>query len=252
MDKNNLPAIEVCKNYLTAELSKIFQEGNFKEGLINSINKLSERDLWRLLEAISFTYRLNGVFEIVSNTSFAWKEKEVDCKDLILTGMNPSINKIINSERIKNDPIKFRDYLLSYFKEHPHDDPENLDQFRPNAKPIEYPTILLIQDEDKLKLLDGSNRLMAHLINGGTKMNAIIGKSVVNGKRRIGDSTFLLLRMAYETSGDKEKQAIYTTTKRLIELSSDGHKAIQAYWIDHTEDETLKKIGKSLLSEIIH
>lgn len=248
MDKNAIEAIEVAKNYLVVELSKIFQEVSSKKELIISISKLKEKDIWRLLEAISFTYRLNGVFELISNSGFSWREEEVECKNLILTGINPQIDKITHSEQIKNDPIKFRDYLLYYFKAHPEDDPEKLGQFRPKGIPIEYPTILLIQDNSKFKLLDGSNRLIAHLMNGCVKINAIIGKSVGKGKRKIGDSTFLLLKIAYQNSEEEDKNAIYKTTKRFIEFSSDGRDAVQNYWIDHESDKIIKAVGKSLLS----
>lgn len=246
MNKSVSP-LEVGKVYLLAELDKIFPGENCQKELEKNIDNLSEKDLWRLLEAMSFTYRLNGIFWYVSDGSFTWTEEEVDCSTLTLTGINSDIDKLTSSQKVQNNAVKFRDYLISYFKKHPNDDPEKLGQFRPQGIPIKFPTIIVMEDRGKLKILDGSNRLMAHLLNGGTKIKAIVGRKIKKGKRRLGDSTFWLLRWAYQNSEEKDKEAILQTIKRLRDLSSDGKEAIKTYWIDYVRDEKLKKAGKSLL-----
>jgi hypothetical protein len=244
-----IPSIKVAQLYIISELSRIFSKNKIQVELARGIKKLPEKSLWRLLESLSFTYRLNSVFWYLSDKSYVWREESVDCATLALTGMNPAIDRVTHSDSIKNNPIKFRDYLAAYFKKYPHDDPKHLEQFRPHGKEIKYPWIILIEKEKKLKMLDGSNRLIAHLLNGGKKIKAIIGRKMGGGKERIGDSTFYLLRRVYEKSAGSDRQAILKTVKILMSLGADGRDAVRSYWVNHARDEKVKKIGRSLLGK---
>jgi hypothetical protein len=245
---NKILSVDVAKMYIQAELSRIFSALEIQEELSRGINGLSEKELLRLLEALSFTYRLNPMFWYLSDDSYTWRKEEVNCDKLILTGMKPEIDAITHSDTIQNNPLKFRDYLLNYFGKYPSNDPEGLGQFRPSGKKIRYPTIFLIEENGKLKLIDGSNRLMATLLQGGTKISAIIGTKTANGKPHIGDSTFWLLRRLYERGDPKEKEAVLLVVKKLMRENADGRKAIEEYWVKHVKDEEIKKVGRSLLS----
>ena len=246
MAKVNVPAIEVARAYLIAELSKIFSREKFQGELRKGINELPEKEIWRLLEALSFTYRLNGVFWSIGDSGLIWEKKKINCGKLMLTGMSPQIDRVTHSEVIQNNPLKFRDYLIKYFKKHPKDDPDGLGQFRPKDAPIKYPTIFLIRKEKKLYLLDGSNRMMACLLKGNEAMTAYVGKRVKAEKRKLGDSTFLLLRKIYETGDASLKRAVLLVTKELMVKSSDGRKAVKTYWVDHVRDKKLRKAGECL------
>ena len=65
-----------------------------------TIQDLSEGKIWALLEAMSFTYHLNGVFYNIGRDNYTWKEEVWHVKDLILTGMDSKVNKVIFSEEI--------------------------------------------------------------------------------------------------------------------------------------------------------
>ena len=250
MTKVAIPAIEIAKAYLLAELSKIFPGDNFQNSLEDNIGKLPDQDVWRLLEALSFTYRLNGVFWSISDDSYVWNKEEVSCDSLVLTGMNPQVDRITHSETIQNNPLKFRDYLITYFKKFPDSDPEGLGQFRPKGEVIKCPTIILTAKDEKLLLLDGSNRFMAHLLNGNNTINAYIGRKVKDGKMKLGDSIFWLLRHVYEKGDETTKQSVLTVIKELVNAISDGKDAVETYWISHVRDEKLKEVGKQILLEI--
>lgn len=245
----NIPAIEVARAYLLAELSRIFPEDNLQNQQEENLGKLSEKEAWRLLEALSFTYRLNGVFWSISDDGNVWNKEEVNCGDLVLTGMNPQVDKVTRSKTIQNNPLKFRDYLIAYFKKFPNSDPEGLGQFRPKGQTIKYPTIILIAKDEKLFLIDGSNRLMAHLLNGNDTINAYIGKKTKVGKPKLGDSTFWLLRRVYEKSDEVTKQAVLKVSTELVRASSDGKEAVETYWMSHVKDEKIKEIGRQILSK---
>lgn len=251
MNNSIIAPLDVAKVYLLAELGKIFPGENIQKELPQDIAALSEEQVWRLLEALSFTYRLNGVFWIISDTSFVWTQEILPCANVVLTGMNPQVDAVTHSPEINRDPLKFRDYLLKYFEEYPTTDPEGLEQFRPGKILLKNPTILVTQNQDKFYLLDGSNRFIAQLLNGKTEVNAIVGRKNGQGKIRIGDSTFWLLRHAYERCTEEaEKQAILLTVKKLMGISSDGKHAVQTYWVEHVMDQAQKKVGEQLLLEV--
>lgn len=242
-------ALDAARIYIVAELSKIFSRDEAQEELARGVNSLSEKETWRLLEALSFSYRLNGMFWYLSDDGYEWRIEEIEVARVTLTGMNPIIDAITHSDAVQNDPTKFRDYLLNYFKEHPKDDPKKLNQLRPSGKPIRYPTIFLKEDEGKLKLLDGSSRFIAYLLKGDTTVKTIIGKKTKEGKPRFGDSTFLLLRKMYEKGSKEEKESILGVVKKLMHECSDGRSAVENYWVAHARDEETKKAGERLTQD---
>jgi len=249
MSTANVSAEEVAKSYLVAELSKILPGESSQKELEQNIAQMKTKDMWRMLEAMSFTYRLNGIFWAISDDGLLWSREEIDCSGITLTGMSPQIDKVTHSDNVGQNPIKFRDYLIEYFKKHSNDEHEGLSQFRSRKIEIKHSTIIVLEKEDKLLILDGSNRLMAHLLSGEDDISAYVGRRSRPGKMRLGDSTFWLLRRVYEKGGEPTKKAVLTVVKELIKASSDGKNAVKTYWISHARDETLKKVGKELIDE---
>lgn len=249
MSNSNVTVEEVAKYYLISELNKILPGESTQKELEENISKMSTKEMWRLLEALSFTYRLNGIFWRLSDDGLIWSKENIDCNNVVLTGMNPSIDKVTHTDVVSRNPLKFKDYLLEYFKKHPENDPEDLGQFRPRKFEITYPSIIVLEEEGKFLMLDGSNRLMAQVMGGENSVSAYVGKRSKPGKMRIGDSTFWLLRRVYEKGDEETKQAVLTVIKRLIEASSDGKSAVETYWIEHARDETIKQVGEKLIEE---
>ena len=243
--------VEVGKYYLKAELCRVFPgPKSFRKTIDSQIDSIEEFEFWRFFEALSFAYRLNYVFHYVGNSSYSWNEERWSISNLTLTGTNPEINAITYSPEIERSPLKFRDYLKKYFFEHPKDDPQNLGQFRPEKKAVFFPKILLREEDGKILLLDGSNRLISLMFAGKESVEAFVGRK--NGKEekpRIGDSTFLLLRNLYVNSDEKVKAATIKVTRKLIEMSTDGKGAVENYWIRHSSDEALRKVGRMLIAK---
>jgi hypothetical protein len=242
--------LTIARTYLLAETSKIFTSDSIQPELAAGIENLSKKQVWRLLEALSVTYRLNPMFRYLSDTGYSWREESVDISTLTLTNMNPAIDAVTYSPAIDHDPLKLRDYLLEYFKVHPQTDPLGLEQFRPAGKKIQYPAIYLEEIDGKLKMLDGSNRVMATLLQGNTTIHAFIAKRTKAGKPWIGDNTFFVLQKLYERSNDADKVLIISMVKLLMRESADGRDAVKNYWVDHVKDEEGKKIGRALLEEM--
>ena len=249
--RTEVSRVEVGKYYLKAELCRVFPgPKSFRKTIDSQIDSIDGLEFWRLFEALSFAYRLNYVFHYVGNSGYSWNEERWSITNLTLTGTNPEINAVTYSSEIERSPLKFCDYLKKYFFEHPKDDPQNLGQFRPEKKAVFYPKILLREEDGKILLLDGSNRLISLMFAGKESVEAFVGRK--NGKEekpRIGDSTFLLLRNLYVNSDEKVKAATIKVTRKLIEMSTDGKGAVENYWIRHPSDEALRKVGRMLIAK---
>lgn len=245
--RTNVSPVEVGKSYLKAELGKLFSEKECER----VVDGLDKKAFWRLLEAMSFTYRLNGVFWTVGNDRFSWNEECWGVDNLTLTGINPTVNKVIYSKKVNRSPIAFRDFLLGYFAKHTMDDPRGLNQFRPDPRPIVHARILLREEEGQILLLDGTNRLVKMVLQGAEKITAYIARETnPRGKMRIGDSTFMLLRHLYRRASKEEQPAILETVKILADEGVDGYEAVKSYWVEHVMNDDQKKVGEELLKKL--
>lgn len=247
---NEVSSVDVGKYYLKVELSKLFTSDELRSGVDETVDKLGEYDFWRFLEAMSFTYRLNGIFWAVSNTKYSWSEEIWEPKDITFVRMRPTIDKITLSQEINRNPVKLYEYLKEYFEAHPNDDPEDLGQFRPDPKrPITYSKLFMVEEGEKMKLLDGGNRLIAGLFREHERISAFVGRETnLNGKYRIGDSTFWLLGRTYINAKPEDKDSVLKTIELLIASSTDGKSAAQTYWLPNIEDPELKERCKKLIS----
>lgn len=233
-----IPRTEIARYYLASEIGNALSGDNLQVR-----PDLSEKELWRLLEAFSHTYRANGVFHLLTDHGFDWYRTDIPVERITMTGMSPPLNKLIQSERINRSPIKLRDYLHSYFQQHPSadDDLEQLNECRPRPVTSGLDIIIVREDEEGvIKMADGSHRFLSLLMDDRPTVTAYYAKQ--NGKphkHMMGDTIFLTMRRLYTHAQDEtEKQAVLATTKALIRSSHDWRDAIQIYWIDyHTTDE---------------
>jgi hypothetical protein len=247
--RDDVSPVEIGKYYLKSEFGRIFPDDSVRIPIDRCLDELEGNEFWRLFEAISFAFRLNYVFRYVSNKGYSWKEEVWSIANLTLTGINPDINKVILSSGVNRSPDKFIDYLRAYFAEHPSDDPELLEQFRPDGRKVVYPKILLREEEGQILLLDGSNRVVKLMFQEVQQVTAFVGrKNGQDEKVRIGDSTFLMLRNLYQKGDPKLQKSTLDVVRNLIEISSDGASAVSDYWVRHARDEKLRKIGESLLN----
>ena len=247
--RKDVSPIEVGKYYLKVELSRIFP-GKARGFIEKGVEGLNNKEFWRLLEALSFSHRLNSVFWCVSDNSYSWSEERIQTRKVMLTGMTKAINKTIYSKEIDQDPLKFHDFLIKYFEKYKNEDPKKLGQLRPKEKSIVYPRILIKEEEGKLYIIDGMNRYIAQLLRGEKKILVFVGRKSREGKQRIGDSSFLLLRKAYKKGNEEEKKAVLVIAEKLMKMSSDGKGAVRDYWVEHIrDDKETKEAGLLLLKK---
>lgn len=249
---------DVARAYLETEIPNILGNSVSSEhGTLNeSLSLLSDKQVDRLLEALSYSYRMNGVFHAVTDKGNEWLDVELPIEALFLTGTKPHINEIVYSEQIRNRPVAFAEYLIDYFNKYPNgsEDPLGLNEFRPKTSlgQILSTNVLASERNGHIEMIDGMHRLIAAAILGATSIRAYV--AVPNGSEPLtmkGDSTFLTLRQLYErASSDEGRNHIFQTCLMLAKASTDGAEAIQVYWIDHSKNTMVQETGARLLSAL--
>lgn len=231
---------EVARYYIQCELDNVIEGDNIRlrDGLYSS-------SLPRLLEALSFTYRANSVFDYVENNQFKWEKREVPVDDIVLTAMGEELTDIIYSDRVQQSPRKFIDYIQS------HQDDARLDQLQPKPISDDRKIIILREHNGKLKMLDGSHRFIAMVMNGVESVSCYV--AVLrdgNAKPMIGDATFLRLRVLWDQADDPSfKASIEQTVLGMMSSTENGLVSVEAYWFDMAPNETVRVAGKKLMNE---
>ncbi|MFC1622008.1 hypothetical protein ACFL13_01305 [Patescibacteria group bacterium] len=251
----NVPSVDVARYYLEVEFSNIFKDpttNEVSEAIVKTIQELPTNKIWALLEAISFTFRLNGVFYIIGRDSYTWNEEIWHVKDLILTGMDSRANKVIFSDKVNGDSLKFKNYLLNYFEKADDSDPEGLLSYKPSGKKMVFEKLLMKEQDGKIHILDGSHRLTEMLLADKEEVVAYVGhpntrEAEKHPIARVGSSIFILLTILFKKGNTGERKAVLTVLKQLVNNSVDGSENAIKYWIDRQRDSEIKEAGESIL-----
>lgn len=228
----------VAKYYIECELDNIVVGDNVRvrEDLYNSSTS-------RLLEALSFTYRANSVFDYIESGMFDWQERTVAINDIELAGMGENLTAIIYSNEVQQSPRK----LIEYIKNHPDD--SRLSELQPRPIPDNRQIILLRQDGSKLKMLDGSHRFLSMVMNGAETVDAYV--AVITNrdvKPMIGDTVFLRLRRLWQQTEDLVfRESIERTVAGMIAATRNGTRSVEMYWITMGPNDEVRAVGRRLL-----
>lgn len=230
----------VAKYYIECELDNIVTGEN-----ITLVEHLYSSSTSRLLEALSFTYRANGVFDYVESDQFTWEERTVSIDDITLTGMSPEITKVIYSDEVQQNPRK----LVDFIRNHPGD--KRFDEIQSNDVPENRRTLLLREKDGAIKMLDGSHRLLAMAMNGATSFHAYVATIAdASAKQAIGDTVFLRMRRLWQATKDPAfKASIEKTVIGMIKETSNGAHSVQIYWVEAAPTQEVKAAGERLLKE---
>jgi len=228
----------VAKYYVESELDNIIKGENIKliEGLYSS-------NMSRLLEALSFTYRANGVFDYIESDQFTWEERMVSIDDITLTGMSSEITKVIYSDEVQQNPHKFIEFVRN------HADDKRFEEIQPRDIPDNRRTLILREKDGVIKMLDGSHRFLAMAMNGTTLFHAYVATIAdVDAKPAIGDTIFLRMRRLWQTTKDADfKNSIENTVVGMIKETSNGAHSVRIYWVNAAPTEEVKMAGEHIL-----
>lgn len=230
---------EVARYYIECELDNIVEGDNLR-----LIDNQYHSNLTRLLEALSFTYRANSVFDYVGSDQYRWEMREVFIEDILLTGMGEPLTKIIYSPQVQQNPRKFVDYVKN------NQNQESIKQLMMRPVPDNRQIILTRESDQTLKMLDGSHRLFSMIMAGETKVKTYVAVLVdESAKGMIGDATFLRLRRLWEKTNDiKFRSSIERTVVGMMSCSTDGVQAVKAYWISMAPNDTVKNAGEKIVA----
>lgn len=106
---------------------------------------------------------LNWVGEYINDESVSWKLKKITINSLTLTGTGPEWNKI-TIEKAERKPDKLRELLKE----------RKIRKIFKECKFIDIPILVRVEN-DKLKVLDGMNRMIAAIRDGKKEIRAYIG-----------------------------------------------------------------------------
>jgi len=246
---------KVGEECIRAELHRLFRWHKARlDTEMQRIKGLNTLDFFRLLEAFSFTYRLNGVFYRVGHEKFSWVEVILSIDDIVLTGINPRANEIIQSEDIGRKPSRFAQYLCEYF-EHNTDgdiDPDLVEFIVDESLEDLESEIILAQEKDgEVRIFDGSHRLLALGQKGVENIRCYVAIEAPEHRAlpMRGAAVFLHLRQLFERTDDDEMRGhIIAVTRQLARTSSDGAKEVQTYWIDYATADFVADAGREILS----
>lgn len=233
----------VAKYYIECELDNIITGENIRlvEGLYSS-------SIPRLLEALSFTYRANGVFDYIESAQFTWQERTVSIDDITLTGMSPEITKVIYSDDVQQNPRK----LIEFIRSHPGD--RRFDEIQLGNIPDNRRTLLLREKNGVLKMLDGSHRFLSMAMGGITSFHAYVATVTdPDAKPAIGDTVFLRMRRLWQTTKNPDfKASIEKTVAGMVKETSNGAYSVQTYWIEAAPTKAVKAAGERILKDTLN
>ncbi|MDB5183859.1 MAG: hypothetical protein JWO07_540 [Candidatus Saccharibacteria bacterium] len=252
----DVPPTDVARGYLQVELGNVFGENLRSDAgsIDESLETLSVSQVNRLLEAVSYTYRMNGTFHKVTDASLDWMDVELPLDAILLTKIKPHISEIVYSSDIQRSPIAFAAFLGEYFSHHPDlaDDPQDLNEFRPRSLAGNATSLITSESDGVIEVFDGNHRLTNAALLGAVSVRVFAG--IPNGRESIsmkGDSVFLTLRLEYEKAESSEERVhILETCLLLAKSSTDGRDAIHSYWVEHALTEEVASEGKVMLARL--
>lgn len=196
----------------------------------------------RLLEALSFTYRANFVFDYVYGGQFRWEERKVSVDDITLTGMGEHLTEIIYSEQVQRNPRTFVEYIATH-----RDDPK-FDELKAAFVPENRRRLLLREQEGKITMLDGSHRFLSMVMQGIEEFTAYVAIPVESTEKpMIGETIFLRMRRLWQRGDDDFKASIERTVISMVKETSDGKRAVEAYWVTMAPNEEVRAVGMEIL-----
>lgn len=245
---------DLARYYIKSELPRIMGHVLQKE-IDKTVDGLDDMYLLRMLHALSDTFRINHVADGITDEGLDWYEVDLPVAHIKLTGIRPPINKLMYSDSVQRDPLRFAEYLQNYYAKHPDpaNDPEDLNELRPDGRTITHATLFTMETPDgDIGMLDGSHRLIALVMQG--KRHVRVFSAVPNGKPHrsvVAEATFKRLAKLYMSHSDPtEREQILATTALLARDSANGRQAIQNYWIRHTVFEEMRQAGETLLKRL--
>lgn len=247
----------IGEQYLAVELHRLFKWSKSQSShFMHSIEALDDVSFYRLLEAFSFTYRLNGVFYRLGSDKYVWVEAVMSVDAIDLTGINPSANQVIQSDAVHHRPKEFARYLGDYFTSQEADaiDP-GLGEFivDETVEQLEHEVLYAQEKNDQVRIFDGSHRLIAMAQLGIRACRVFIAIPYPDASDRLamrGAAIFLHLRQLYEsTESEEAREHIVMVCRELVRTSKDGRREVTTYWVQNSRNDAVRNAANRILAD---
>lgn len=182
-----------------------FPDKKFLDRLVKHMQdkvNASQEPLEKLLTSCSAA--MNWVADYITDETINWTKETLEIDDLYLTGTNPEWNAII-IDRCQRSPNKLKELLKT--------DPKVAALFS-KAEFKDLP-ILVRQEEEKYKVLDGMQRTIAAIRDGKKTIEAFVARS--SGKFRPNCEPHVVydLLRAYHRGINKDREGLVVALRFL-------------------------------------
>jgi hypothetical protein len=201
--------------------------------------KEGEKSFWNLVAAISEDLRLNAIFRVLSDDKFEWRRKRIPIKNLVLTGMSPTIN--FYTIKYDRDPLKFKE---AWFKDGKMRRVITKAGVSPFKEKCIFP-IFVYEDKGKYSVFDGMHRTLIALISNKKEMDAWVGKPKnKNGKPLISRGFAYILSRIYAESErtPKTEQAMKVILKTIVQNRRNGKEVFRERIAKWSHDKKIKEL----------
>ncbi|MDD4901132.1 MAG: hypothetical protein PHS62_03435 [Patescibacteria group bacterium] len=246
-------ALVIAKQYLKNEFRKVFsdiKDEKFFKRLDKSIEQIHRREgeasFWNLVAAIAEGWKLKQVFSLLSDDKFQWKLKNVNLKNIYLSGMSPALDKYL-VKKFNHDPLAFakgwrhsktmrQEILRSGLAAH-----KNRDHF----------PVLLYKAGESYRVADGMRRVLIALIKNRTAIKAWVGYKVnAKGRPLISANRCYFLSNLYNQAKSRDKALEKALTRIGKEINKDyrnGRELLLKRIVGWSHDQKIKSIFAEMI-----
>ncbi len=252
----NVDRREVAREYLKGEFARWFvsKAQSVGRAIDQMVDSLEDGELWRLLEGIGASFRLNAVFFEITDEGVDWHDLELPIGAIRMSGIDRTVDKVLGSKAIGWDPLRFADWLRDNPCPLTSEEVEsNFDEFRPRKGGVRHPMITVVESNNRLTMRDGSHRLIAQALEGRETTRAFV--AVPNGKRHRsmgGDAIYIrLLSVGLpKTRRPKDRDTLVAAAELIARSSSDGLHSLEELWYPWQRKLAVKRLGAELIERL--
>lgn len=244
---------KIVQQYMLIEFKKMFSDitdidfwEKFEISLAGLKDRTTPNTFYGMLSGISESIQLNSIHQYLTNDKYSWTLENISINKILLTGMNPIINKYTldvcsrNPKKFvkqwKNDAIMRIDLISNGFDV----------KIENNVK---FP-IITFKEGDKFVILDGMHRTLTSIIANKKHIKGWVGRiAKSNGQPLINNSQSMFLFRTWKNAKNKNddlKNALCKIGSEILKNYRNGHESLIDRIASWSSDEEFKNIFKKI------
>ncbi len=150
---------EALALYVRVEMSKVIEQGKLEP----FVNSLSESELAYLVRVLS-RYRKNAVERVLLTESRVWELVYASSEKIAVTPINEKVNELLAANGWNLDEIATDERLCGH------------EEFDSSGRPVSEERTIGIQDEGKIRIIDGMHRIIRMACDGRGQFPVYVGR----------------------------------------------------------------------------